>query len=229
MTDQIAAAAGTNYARIRDVIRFDIVAGTLPPGRRLKISELAERYGVSSIPIREALQQLQGEGLVIMSPNRGATVRTVDERFLTDIYDVREVLDAFVARQFLEVAPAGALDELEEAQRALEAADVDDPVSRQAADRRFHWVTITTVHNQEISSILERQNNLINALRLKYGQSPARIAAVNQEHRVLLEALRRRDVEQVGRIAAQHARHARIDLVDRMRRSGRNGQFLARD
>src|SRR5664279_3570657 len=85
----------TNYQRVRDIIRNDIITGQFQAGARLKISELVDRYGLSAMPIREAMQQLQGEGLVVLSANKGASVRRIDERFLWQVYEVRRALEAY--------------------------------------------------------------------------------------------------------------------------------------
>jgi DNA-binding GntR family transcriptional regulator len=79
----------TRVLRLHDLIREDIVEGRLEPGARLKTAELAERYGTSTNPVREALHQLQGEGIVVISPNRGARVRPVGEEFVRNIYEIR--------------------------------------------------------------------------------------------------------------------------------------------
>ena len=68
---------GTTYHRVHKAILSDIVNGTFAPGSRLKVAELCKRYGSSQMPIREALQLLQGEGFVVMSPNKGASVRPI--------------------------------------------------------------------------------------------------------------------------------------------------------
>ena len=66
---------------IQRLLRDDIISGSLPFGSRLRIDELATRYGVSHMPIREALRELHGEGLVVIEPNRGARVRSIDLSF----------------------------------------------------------------------------------------------------------------------------------------------------
>ena len=82
---------------IYELIRNDIISGQLRANERLKVVDLAKRYGTSTNPIREALQQLQGEGLVVIAPNKGATVRTIDEHLIREIYEVNAVLDGFFA------------------------------------------------------------------------------------------------------------------------------------
>src|SRR3712207_6602251 len=72
------------YERLRD----DIIHGRVKANERLKVAELATRMGTSTNPVREALQQLRGEGFVIMTPNRGARVRPIDEDFVRDIAEI---------------------------------------------------------------------------------------------------------------------------------------------
>ena len=215
------SASRVGYLRLRDAIRSDIITGVFDSGLRLKIPELCRRYGVSSIPVREALQQLQGEGLVVMMPNRGATVRSVDPVFVSEIYEVREAIDAAMARRFVELASADALVALERAQDEMERREeAGDVLGRHHADRDFHRVILEGANNREAVLIIERQNNIINALRLGYGQSEARRRQVRREHRALLEAIRKGDAKRAGPIAASHARHARNDLIAGMRGGG---------
>ena len=214
---------GVGYVRLRDAIRSDIINGVFDAGLRLKIPDLCRRYGVSSIPIREALQQLQGEGLVVIMPNRGATVRSVDPVFVSEIYEVREAIDAAMARRFVELASADALAALERAQDEMERREeAGDVLGRHQADRDFHRVIFAGANNREAMLIVERQNNIINALRLGYGQSEVRRRQVRREHRALLDAIRRGDSKRAGAIAASHARHARNDLIAAMRERGVN-------
>jgi DNA-binding GntR family transcriptional regulator len=219
------AAQGNGYQRLRDAIRLDIVNGHFRPGVRLKIAELCARYGVSSIPVREALRNLEGEGLVVMMPNRGATVRAVDAVFLAEIYEIREAIESFMARRFVDLATADALEEMEAAQAELERCEkADDPIGRQNADRRFHRIILGASRNSQAVLLLERQNNLINALRLQFGQSEARRRQIHEEHRALLAAFRAGDGEKAARISARHTRHARNDLIARLEAGASNGR-----
>jgi DNA-binding GntR family transcriptional regulator len=203
------------YVRLRDAIRLDIVEGAYPGGSRLKVPVLCAAYGSSAIPVREALQALQGEGLVVMEPHRGAVVRAVDSDFVRQIYEIREALEGHLAARFVAVAPASALAELRAAQARMEAAG--GLAERQAADRAFHRLLMTAAGNEQALQLIERQNNLINALRLRYGQSETRRAQVREEHHALIAALAARDGGEASRIAALHARNAFDDLLFRMR------------
>ncbi|MDQ4062275.1 MAG: GntR family transcriptional regulator [Pseudomonadota bacterium] len=220
-TDIAGSLSRVGYVRLRDAIRSDIITGVFDSGVRLKIPDLCRRYDVSSIPVREALQQLQGEGLIVMMPNRGATVRSVDSAFVSEIYEVREAIDAAMARRFVEFATADALASLERAQDEMERCEnAGDTLGRHQADREFHRIILVGANNREAMLIIERQNNIINTLRLGYGQSEARRLQVRREHRALIEAIRKGDAKRAGTIAGSHARNARNDLIAVMRDRG---------
>src|SRR6187402_3245911 len=80
---------GWVYERIRD----EIISGRLGSNERLKVADLAAYYGTSTNPIREALQQLRGEGFVLIEPNRGARVRPIDEDFVRDIIEIEVLIE----------------------------------------------------------------------------------------------------------------------------------------
>ncbi|MDH0863138.1 GntR family transcriptional regulator [Mitsuaria sp. GD03876] len=87
------------YLRLRDQIRDDIEDGCWQLGQHLTLQELSAHYEVSNVPVREALLQLQGEGMVDMRMNRGAVVREVDARFIGEYFDVREALWSMLIAQ----------------------------------------------------------------------------------------------------------------------------------
>src|SRR5947207_12786453 len=89
----------TASVTIRDRVRDDIVAGALPFGSRLTLDLLAARYSVGHMPVREALRQLEGEGLVVLTPNRGARVRAVDIGFVRNSFDLRIPFEGLIARR----------------------------------------------------------------------------------------------------------------------------------
>src|SRR4051795_1878046 len=102
-----------NGSSVYDRLRDDIIHGRVKPNERLKVAELASRMGTSTNPIREALQQLRGEGFVIMTPNRGARVRPIDEDFVRDIWEMEVLIEPALTRWFVGVATQADVDELE--------------------------------------------------------------------------------------------------------------------
>ena len=199
-------------------MRADILRGDLRPETRLKLRELATRYGVSVAPIRESLQQLQGEGLVVMQPHRGASVRRIDEAMLISVFDVREAIESFLTMKFAAAASPHLLAQLETLQSEHDAhVQGGDFVAAHAANACFHRLINAAVRNQEALDILDRHLAMTRAFRAECGFNPIRMQATRAEHRELLAALRQRDAEAARRIAAWHVRSSRDDLLERLR------------
>src|SRR5690349_17647746 len=124
---------------ICDRIRDDIVAGTLPFGSRLKLDGLAARYATGQMPVREALRQLQGEGLVVQLPNCSARVRAVDVDFVRNIFDLRIAIESMLARRAAERIEAKDVAALEAVQDGFEACiAARDFAGALAAHRECH-------------------------------------------------------------------------------------------
>jgi len=217
-----AAAEGalntTVYARVRERLRGDIVAGIWPLGARMTMAELQRRYEVSAIPIREALQELRGEGLVEILGHRGARVPFVDAKFIADSYDMRAGIRSVLARRSAERIGPRDLAALAEAEGDFEGAvhRADVPAMLDA-NRRFHGLLDQVADNQQALKALTRgPTSLIDAVRLHHGYGPARLDEVVREHRAMLEAMRSHDGEAAARLMYEHAMGAKRDLLARM-------------
>src|SRR6478609_12169202 len=99
--------------RVRDLLEEAILEGELKPGERLRAEALAQRCGTSRTPIREALLQLEGQGLVEVEPNRGAVVRTFDRDDVRDLYEVRALIEPHAAARAATRIDGDALQRLE--------------------------------------------------------------------------------------------------------------------
>ena len=131
-------------SRVSDIqqrIRDDIVAGGLSFGARLRIDELATRYGVSHTPVREALRELSGEGLVVIERNRGASVCSVHLGTVEDLFDMRSAVEMMLARRAAERRTEAHLAKLAATERLLEerVAERDFPAVP-GINRLFHGV-----------------------------------------------------------------------------------------
>jgi DNA-binding GntR family transcriptional regulator len=214
-----AGSAVTLYQRVVDQLRLDIVEGLWHPDARLKVQDLAAHYGVSPAPIRESLQQLQGEGLVVIEPNRGARLRPIDAQLLINIFDVREALESFLTAKFADNASPHQVAMLEAMQAEHDAAvERDDFQAAFALNARFHRFINNAARNPEALAVIDRHLGLTRALRLEYGFTPTRMHTIRREHHQLLDAIRRGDATAAGRIAALHVRSSRDDLVERLRK-----------
>jgi DNA-binding GntR family transcriptional regulator len=195
----------TNYHRVQDLIRADIVEGRLEPNIRLKLADLAALYGVSPIPVREALQRLEGEGLVVISPNRGARVRVIDEDFLRNILDIILLLDPYLVRGFVEAAQAEDILELEAIQvRIGAAARANEFHIFHRENGRFHACIYRRHFNDEALRIVHQHKALLRTLSRKYPVNQARMKQSYNEHQKVLNAIRDGEVERAVQAMADH-------------------------
>lgn len=209
--------AQTDYNRLRDLIRSDIVNDRLKAGSRLKIRELAKRYETSAIPVREALQQLQGEGIVNFVANRGASVRTIDKEFVRDIYEIRGMVEPFLARWFVRHHKDTDLERLEAIQLEFDAAVAAGAWSKlRDLNREFHGICYRGHYNQEAVAIAYKHNDLITALADRFPRSRARAEAVCREHWAIIDAIRAHDEAKTAKVVEAHVRRSGEHLIERM-------------
>lgn len=208
------------YTRVRERIRQDILSGHFQSGVRIKMADLSSRYGVSQMPIREALQQLQGEGLVTIAPNRGASVRRVDEAFIRNVYDIGIALEAMLVRRAIAVITDSDMFALYGIQTRYEAAvQQGNAAVAFDANLELHETVYGIAGNPEALGILRRRTELLQGLRHRFGYGPDRQEQIIREHRQLLRALDHRDVALASQIIEEHVEHAKQDLIAQVKLS----------
>ena len=218
LNGDVISLSDTTYARVREKLREDILAGVFEPGMRIRIADLSKRYNVSQMPIREALQQLQGEGLLIIQPNKGASVRSVDEQFINNIYDIRGALEAMLVRRAVASITEAEIKNIEAIQAEYEAAQQNLDVKKLLNyNQRFHHAINMLAKNPEALEMLERSWGLIDFLRHRYSFGTHRLNAITADHRQLLKALKRRDAEAAEACIKKHCEAAKQDLLQQMR------------
>jgi DNA-binding GntR family transcriptional regulator len=207
---------------IEQRLRNDIVAGELAFGSRLIIEDLATRYGVSHMPIREALRILHGEGLVVIEPNRGARVRPIYRGFIEDVFDVRCAIETMLARRAAERREASHLSALRAAASELEAhVAAGDHASVPLANRRFHGVINDAAGNPGALPIVDSHWLLLAALLKRYGYGDDRFQRVIEEHQHLIQAIERRDAYSAATLMGAHIEKAKNNLLKRVADSER--------
>lgn len=198
-------------------IRSDIVEGHLSGGTRLVIGALAERYGTSTNPVREALQQLRGEGFVLFSANRGARVRMIDDDFVRDIYEVTKLLEPYMTRWFFETMTDGDIDRLEEIQAEMEETIFTDTPRARKLDRDFHLVAYDRHYNRHAFDLWWRHREILGSLARRIEQSRTRREQVLVEHRELIACFKRQDADAAAEVIARHVDGAGRHLAERLR------------
>ncbi|MEN6535215.1 MAG: GntR family transcriptional regulator [Bryobacteraceae bacterium] len=202
------------YARVRERIRQDILSGYFQPGARIKTSVLGARYSVSQMPIREALQQLQGEGLVMIAPNKGASVRRVDASFVNNLYDIRAALEGLLTRRAVGAVTDEDMFTLYAIEGRFEdAAQRHDAEAVVIANRELHETMYALARNPEAVEVISRHSGLLQSLRRQYGYGTGRMEQIIAEHRQLLRAFDQRDAATAVRVTEEHCEHAKRDLI----------------
>ena len=198
-------------------IRDDIAAGRIELGARLTMDELAARYGVSHMPVREALRELHGNGLVRMERGRGARVISVDHDFVEDLFETRGAIETVLARRAARRIDAATLDRLHEIEKERQALVASgDFAAALAANRHFHEAVNTAAASPQGSAILDQHWVLIAALWRRFGYAEERFAGVSSDHLNLLRALASHDPHAASAIMAAHVVKAKFDLLAAM-------------
>ena len=208
------------YLRLRQQIRDDIVAGIWALGSHVTLAELGAYYQVSNIPVREALLQLQGEGVIEMRMNRGAVIPRVDAKFIDDTYHLRGALQSMLARLVCLRASDAQLKQLESFGLAYEqAARAGDVAASVAANREFHHYLDSLADNAQAVEVLQARSSLVDAVRRVHGYGQGRQDKVIAQHRKIVKAILRRDADAASDAILAHADSARLDLLDLLKRS----------
>lgn len=211
--DAVPNAGNSVYELIRD----DIIQGRLSPNARLKVSDLARRHGTSTNPVREALQQLRGEGFVVFSPNRGARVRPIDEDFVRDIFEVEVLIEPFLTRWFVGIATEEMVAELEEVQGRIEVLNFRDEAQHSVLDTRFHRLMYERHYNRHAVELWWKHRQILAAISRRFPFSLSRRTAILAEHRGLLAAIRNQDVNGAGAVIAAHVEGSGRHIIEQLR------------
>lgn len=190
--DQAVLTEGALLDRIRDLI----LGGDYRPGTALSEVRLAEYYEVSRTPVREALKQLQIEGLVEIRPKVGTFVREITRREILEMFEVKETLEGLAARL---MARRGQIPELDTLRANVDASESavrrNDSAAYAALVHEFHETIVTGSDNLKLA---EHYRTLMNQLAyhrlvLKSVQHPGRLAKSTAEHRQVLELIIAKD------------------------------------
>lgn len=190
---------------VTESIRYAIATGRFQAGERLPERELCEMVGVSRTLIREALRQLESEGLIEVVPHRGPIVARLTASQARGIYQVRTLLEGLACELFATKASDAQLAAIQAAFERLRASyDSADPMARLTAKNQFYDVLIDGSGNEALGQSLRMLNARIMLLRATSLRAPGRGAESLRELGDLLAALARRDPEAARRAAVYH-------------------------
>jgi DNA-binding GntR family transcriptional regulator len=198
--------------RIASHLRSAILGGALGPGDRVRQEDIAQQLGASRLPVREALQILAAEGLIENEPNKGARVPRLGMHEVDVMYRMRERLEPLALAESLPDLDDADLLELGRIQDEIESGDDVDRFLD--LDRQFHLLTYSGCRIEPLNTAVHRLWNSTQHYRRAFVQlsGPGRMWVVNAEHRLILDAVVRRDETDAGRFVAGHIRRTRIEL-----------------
>ena len=186
-------------------LRADVASGFLAPGDQIVQERLAERYGVSRAPLREALRLLESEGLVTHEPHRGYFVTSLSVADLHEVYRLRSLLEAEAITSAVPHLSPADIDRIES------LADVIDEASSRAdlgavttVNREFHFSIFDASQMPRLIKLLGQLWDATDAYRAVYFSDPTNLIRISAEHRQIIEALRVHDTHGV---LAAHANH----------------------
>ena len=202
-------------------ILHDILDGRLEANERLKVTALAARYGTSTNPVREALQQLRGEGFVVFSPNRGARVRPIDEEFARDIYEVEALIEPYLTAWFVGIATVEDIRRLEAVQDEIERLGFEDPLRHSELDTQFHQIVYDGHYNRHAADLWWRHREILRAIARRFPYSMVRRKEIITEHRQIIERIKAHDAPGAAEAVRLHILGSGRHIVEHMR-SARN-------
>ena len=197
--------------RIASEIRSAVLSGEMRPGMRIRQELLAAHFGASRIPVREALKQLENEGLVVMAPNRGAWIADVDSEESIEIYKIREAVEPLALGESVPNLTDDEIEALDRTVHELEHITVFEDYIR--LDREFHLRTYAGARMPQLLAMVERFWNSTQHFRRRFLEDVyARhgLPFSDPQHLLLMDAIRARDVEAAQVMIRLHIRRTRL-------------------
>lgn len=198
--------------RLYETLREDILSNKYEPGEELQSDKLAQEFGVSTTPIREALVRLEGDGLVVSIPNRGVQVAPISLDDVRNLYEVRRLLEPYAAKIAARYCEEGEVEALYEKLVHL----IEGPTDLAAyinADLELHELMSQHLRNTLLKDILDQVDQ--HSIRVRYlaessagGLRPEVVELVTREHLKILDAIRKRDEEKAAAATLQHLTNA---------------------
>lgn len=210
------------YLPLRDVVfntlREAILKGELKPGERLMELQLAAKLGVSRTPIREAIRMLEQEGLAVTMPRKGAEVARMTEKDMEDVLQIRAALDELAVQIAVEKITEEQLEILEEARIAFEQSIQTGNVKKIAqADVKFHDAIYQATDNAKLVTMLNNLREQMYRYRVEYLKEKKTYPTLLEEHKAIVEGLRKRDRKQVSECMRDHVRNQAEAVKDMIR------------
>lgn len=206
--------------RVFQKIREDILKGRYKEHDELRENTIGKELGVSRTPVREALRQLELEGLVTIIPNKGAYVTGISNKDIWDIYRIRTLLEGLSARWATEHITDEQIEELEEtillAEFQMKKGDNYSTDQVAGLDGKFHAILYEASESRMLAHVLSDFHKYVQAARKSSIVSEERAKKSIQEHKMILQAIKDRDAERAEKLANEHIFH----VIENLKKQG---------
>lgn len=209
------AASEQHRSTVYTKLKNAILAGALKPMERITENQVAERFGLSRTPVREAFRRLESEGLILVVPQRGSFVSQPSVEDILEIYQMRTPLEGMAARIAAESITDEQLRHLEELLRAEEDRK-DRPSAERSLrlNREFHAVIFACTRNKRLASFLMDMQDQVHRVRVLWPSTLSRLGETWKEHQRILAALKAHDGEAAERLMRGHLECARASTLN---------------
>ncbi len=180
--------------KILETIRDAIISGALKPGEKVAEPELAERFGISRTPIREAFRQLESEGYLTVIPRKGAVVVSFSEKDVEEFYAIKSILEGYAARKACENLSLREIDRLQTINEKLRhMAETGDVKNFFKVHNDFHELFIKAADNYKLSEMIASLVGKFQRLRIASLSLPGRMQVSVEEHEKIIDAFKKRN------------------------------------
>ncbi len=200
--------------RILETIREAIIKGALKPGEKVAEPELAERFGISRTPIREAFRQLESEGYLTVIPRKGAVVAAFSQKDIEEFYAIKSILEGYAARRACENLTSKEIEKLEAVNAKLSSlAEGSDIKHFFKVHNDFHDLFIRAAQNDKLYEMISGLVSKFQRLRLASLSLPGRMKISVEEHEKIIDSFRKKNPVQAEKLVRKNAEYGGRVLV----------------
>ena len=215
--ERFNAVRDTSLAKlVRDDVLALILKGVLTAGQRINEPDVAARLGVSRVPVREALRELESSGLVVARKHAGVFVRQLDEPEIRDLYQLRSLLEGFAGRQAALLPAdrkAALLAILVDSVQIMNDAASNDLPRYYSENLRFHWALVEAAGNHSLTETYRGIVQKLHLSRLKNLSQTTGMQASVAEHLQIVEAVRQGEPQRCEALMTRHVSQAHQRLI----------------
>ncbi|HLC19085.1 MAG TPA: GntR family transcriptional regulator [Thermodesulfobacteriota bacterium] len=205
--------------RIVEFIKDAVITGRLKPGERVPEQEIAESFGISRTPIREAFRQLESEGFIIVAPRKGAVVSPITDKDVKEFYAIKSLLEGYAARIACQKLSAREIKRLETINTGMAVcAEKKDVKAFYRLDNQFHDTFLNACGNEKLCSIAHNIVRQFERFRATAMSLPGRMEESVRQHDDIIKAFKKCDGELVEMLVRANAEKSSVVLVEELKK-----------